>query len=443
MELEDKLNKVGIIGAAGKMGRGIASIVSLMMVCKALENNSLSQCELVLHDIVRDNLKDAKKYLRKQSLRFAEKNIARLRALYESREDLIENGQIVEAFCQDVEDCCWMTTSMSDLKDCEMVFEAAVEKANLKSAILKELTNLCSENMIVMTNTSSIPIAWLEEQCSLKGRIVGFHFYNPPPVQKLVELIFSDNSSDELKSLSESLGKALGKTMVPSRDMAGFIGNGQFIREGLFALTQLKTMAAKTSPSEALIYLDHLTANYLVRPMGIFQLIDYVGIDVFSMIVDVMNEHTAGETLEDEMLSELLEKGVRGGQTAMGTQNAGFFKYDKGKKVEAYNWLTGAYEKIDEASALKKMGGAPDSQPTWKALNRSRDKESVMKQYYADLGSSSSEGAKEAVNYLQQCAKIAQSLVDRGIAEKAEYVDQVMTLGFHHIVGPLFPHCSK
>src|SRR6185295_15214336 len=101
---------------------------------------------------------------------------------------------------------------------------------------------VCPPDAYFLTNTSSIPISALSQSAELGGRLLGYHFYNPPAVQKLVEVITARNTEPALVELGNELGKLLEKTLVPSHDVAGFIGNGHFIREGLFALERFREL---------------------------------------------------------------------------------------------------------------------------------------------------------------------------------------------------------
>ncbi|MCK4819128.1 3-hydroxybutyryl-CoA dehydrogenase, partial [bacterium] len=87
-----------------------------------------------------------------------------------------------------------------------MVFEAIVEDKNVKINILNKLNDMCSTETFYFTNTSSIPIHILDEGVGLDGRIIGFHFYNPPAVQKLAELIPAETTQKELLDISQEIG---------------------------------------------------------------------------------------------------------------------------------------------------------------------------------------------------------------------------------------------
>ncbi len=149
---------------------------------------------------------------------------------------------------------------------------------------------------------------------------MGFHFYNPPAIQKLVELIVTKASQPEMQEFANNYAKALRKIVVPSNDKAGFIGNGHFMRDALYGINLAKDLAADRPLYEAIYMVNKVTQDFLVRPMGIFQLIDYVGIDVVQFIMKVMNPHLADENLHSDLLDQMLELDVRGGQMSNGAQ---------------------------------------------------------------------------------------------------------------------------
>ena len=87
--------------------------------------------------------------------------------------------------------------------------------------------------------------------------------------------------------------------------------------------------------------MNRVSQDWLVRPMGIFQLIDYVGVDVCRFIMKVMTEHIPGETLKDDLLDRMAEAGVAGGQLASGAQKDGILKYEKGRPAGVYDLTNG------------------------------------------------------------------------------------------------------
>lgn len=436
MELNQSINKVAVVGAAGKMGRGISAILLCHMVKHSYETDELPQ--LLLHDLSKDALRGMKPYLRVQCLKVAEKSIQSLREKALETDYLIENQDFIDDFMRRVEDVMQVTTSLQELKDSYLVFEATLETEQIKKDVFSSLANICSKETLFFSNTSSIPIHVLESQSQLQGRIIGFHFYNPPPVQKLLELIPSDNTEEKTIYFSRELAEWLGKTVVQVKDAAGFIGNGQFIREGLEAFKLLEQISDDLEPSERLLALDVITRDWLLRPMGLFQLIDYVGLDVFLMIVEVMESHTKDEDLICLEAKKFLELGIHGGQDHSGLQKDGFFRYEKNVPVAVFDLKSQSYieiKKID-SKVQEFLGQRPGGDLNWKTLVKDRDKKVKCASYLNELKNNKGKGASLASAYYEMCYQISRTLVEKGIASSDEDVTAVMTLGFHHLYGP-------
>jgi hypothetical protein len=117
-----------------------------------------------------------------------------------------------------------------------------------------------------LTNTSSIPIGELDEKAGLEGNVIGFHFYNPPAIQKLMEIIPPKTVNPELAEFANQLAKNLKKVIVLSNDVAGFIGNGFFMRDILYAVQETRKLAEKMPLTEAIYALDKVSRDYLIRP---------------------------------------------------------------------------------------------------------------------------------------------------------------------------------
>ena len=166
-----------------------------------------------------------------------------------------------------------------------MIFDAVPEDLDLKLRLLKKTAGKNRTRPWLFTNTSSIPIDELDAKAGLGGRIMGVHFYNPPAVQKLVELIRAKTTKGEVAEFAELFAKNLRKTVVRSRDRAGFIGNGHFMRDLLHAIGEAERLAGTMPLAEAIYTVNRVSQDFLVRPMGIFQLIDYVGLDVCQRIL--------------------------------------------------------------------------------------------------------------------------------------------------------------
>lgn len=379
-------------------------------------------------------------YLRSQCLKTAEKNIVELRQWYRDDPGLVENGQMVEHYVEDSLATIRLCVAAPGMGEVDHVFEAATERLELKIDLLRAVSAR-SPGAWFYTNTSSIPIAVLAGKSGLGGRLVGFHFYNPPPQQKLLEWIPSGETSPELKEYSRSLAGKLGKVLVESRDVAGFIGNGQFVREGLHALNCLESWKELDAGKRPLA-LQTLTQSWLLRPMGILQLMDYVGLDVVGMIADVMGEYLGDTSFRQPLLEEWLGRGVQGGQHPDGSIKPGFFRYQGMKPVAVYDLKAGTYVDlaVDWQQKLDgELGGLPQGWQPWKNLSLAADRQEKLRAYFRALKASPVIGAKLAWAYHVKCRDIAGRLVADGVAPGAAEVNQVMTLGFQHLAGPLDP----
>jgi len=232
-------------------------------------------------DLDPEALRGLQEYVHSQALKAAEKKRRGPAGGVCRPRELVDNSEIIEDFVRRVDSVVWPSTDLAAARGAHVVFEAIVEKVPVKVDVLKKLNEICDPDAFFFTNTSSVPIGLLDREVGLGGRILGVHFYNPPPVQKLVEVIRAEGTRDDVAAAAQDLGKRLRKTLIPSADVAGFIGNGHFIRDGLHALAEADRLADKYDWPSAVWMVNRVSQEWLLRPMGIFQLIDYVGIDVF------------------------------------------------------------------------------------------------------------------------------------------------------------------
>lgn len=379
-----QIKKVAVIGA-GKMGRGIA-----LLLLKTLD------CRVVVVD-PNPSVREALVPYMKPLLEKAGQHEAL---------SLLEVGKDLEL-----------------VKGSELIFEATFEDLDLKVDLLRKLDQL-SPGAFYFSNTSSIPIGELNSQAGLGGRIIGFHFYNPPPVQKLLEVITYPSISAELAELATELGNKMGKLIVPSADVAGFIGNGHFIREISYACQKTMELARDCSFEEAVYAVDAITRQRLMRPMGIFQLLDYVGHAVCQNIFAVMNHHIPDLNARCQLLDEVGEKS--------------FFKSEKGEVVAVFSPQSQDYISLDEAPWKRErdafIGTAPLS---WKGLSQDETRDAKLEAYFGSLFKDTSAGAEFAKAYLLKSKAIGEELVEAGVAKSVEDVNQVMQTGFAHLYGPV------
>jgi len=440
MTYDERLQKVSVLGAAGKMGSGILLLTAVEMANLSLKpENKGKTFVLNAIDLSEEGLAGLMKYLRVQVRKIAEKKMVWLREVYANRADLIENGQIIDEYIFDVMNVVRPVTTMESAYSSNLIFEAIAENQNLKVKIFSQIDQNNPNKPWFFTNTSSIPIHVLNNEAKLGGRIVGFHFYNPPAVQRLVELITINENSAEIKDFALAYAKSLKKVVVPSNDFAGFIGNGHFMRDSLHGIAEAKKLMKDFSFVESVYMVNKVSQDFLVRPMGIFQLIDYVGIDVVRFIMAVMNPWHKDEDLHSDLLDKLFDMGVKGGQNSDGSQKDGFLKYEKGRPVAIFDIDKKDYVMIGDFATKcdKYLGSLPDSWKPWKAVNFNKKKADILEAYFGDLNNAKTVGASLAKAYNAKSNEIGLGLVERGVGHNNEDVNTVMLTGFFHAYGPI------
>lgn len=440
MNYDERLQKVSVLGAAGKMGSGILLLTAVEMANLSLKpENKGKTFVLNAIDLSEEGLAGLMKYLKVQVRKIAEKKMVWLREAYANRQDLIENGEIVDEYVFDVMNIVRPVTAMEVAYGSNLIFEAIAENQALKVKIFKQIDQNNPNKPWFFTNTSSIPIHVLNEAASLDGRILGFHFYNPPAVQRLVELITTGENSIEMKDFARTYAKNLKKVVVPSNDFAGFIGNGHFMRDALHGIAEAEKLMTDFSFAESVYMINRISQDYLIRPMGIFQLIDYVGVDVVRFIMGVMNPYNEKETLHSPLLDQLFDLGVKGGQNSDGSQKDGFLKYEKGKPVAIYDLQQRTYVPIAQFAEKcdTNLGPLPAAYQQWKSVNFSKKKEELLKAHFESMKDLRTIGGQLAKAYHRRSVDIGKQLVNTGVANSDEDVNTVMLTGFFHAYGPI------
>jgi 3-hydroxyacyl-CoA dehydrogenase len=440
MSYIDRLANVTVLGAAGKMGSGIVLLTALEMADLALDPAQKDR-DFALNavDVSPKALAGLTKYLRDQVLRAAEKKTVALRGVYAGRADLVENEEIIRQYVEDVLALVRPTTRIEAAYGSSLVFEAINENPGLKVKLLSEIKDHNTEDAWFLTNTSSIPISELDAKVGLGGRIIGFHFYNPPAVQKLVELIQAGTTLPELAEFAGQYAKKLRKTVVASSDVAGFIGNGHFMRDALFAIAEAERLGRDGGFVDGVYMVNKVSQEFLIRPMGIFQLVDYVGLDVCRFILGVMDERLPGRGLHSPLVDRLVEMGISGGQFADGSQKDGFLKYERGRPAGVFDPETRAYVPLAEVAARcdERLGPLPASGKPWKGVISMADKAAYLDAYFRELRGLTTLGAELAVSCGRSAKKIGLGLVKDGVARRDEDVNTVMLTGFYHAYGPI------
>lgn len=174
------------------------------------------------------------------------------------------------------------TTSVADLATCDLVIEAIVENVQTKTDLFKELDGLLAPHAIICTNTSSICVIELAAQTQRPDRVAGLHFFNPVPIMKLVEVVRTIATSQEVVDSLFAFAIALGKEPILAKDTTGFVVNRLLIPYLLYAIRVYdEGLASKEDIDKGM----RLGCGY---PMGPLELLDFVGLDTTYYIAQIM-----------------------------------------------------------------------------------------------------------------------------------------------------------
>ncbi len=206
----------------------------------------------------------------------------------------------------------------------QIVIEAVFEDEPLKRETWTKLTEAADADAIFASNTSSISITGLATVTDRPAKFIGLHFFSPVPVMKLIEIIRGLETSDETYAACRTFAEELGKTVIESKDMPGFLVNrmlGPFINEAIFALME-STGTADDIDTGAKLGLNH--------PMGPLELSDFIGNDVMLGVMDVLYRGFGDPKFRAApLLRQMVTAGHLGRKTGRG-----FYTYDeKGNRV--------------------------------------------------------------------------------------------------------------
>jgi 3-hydroxybutyryl-CoA dehydrogenase len=206
----------------------------------------------------------------------------------------------------------------------DIVIEAVFEDESVKRSTWEALTKSADGDAIFASNTSSISITSLATATDRPAKFIGLHFFSPVPVMGLIEIIRGLETDDATYDASKGLAQELGKTVIESKDMPGFLVNrmlGPFINEAVFALME-STGTAEDIDTGAKLGLNH--------PMGPLELSDFIGNDVMLNVMDVLHRGFGDPKFRAApLLRQMVTAGHLGRKTGRG-----FYRYDEsGKKT--------------------------------------------------------------------------------------------------------------
>ena len=209
------------------------------------------------------------------------------------------------------------TRTLTELRDCSLVVEAATERLAVKQEIFRGLDALLGPEAILATNTSSISITKLAAGTTRPDRVIGMHFFNPVPVMALVEVIRGLQTSDATYATVRELALAAGKTPVEVNDAAGFVSNRvlmPLLNEAMFAVME------GVATAEAV---DEIFRLGMAHPMGPLTLADFIGLDVCLDIMRVLEDGLGDPKYRPcPLLVRMVDAGWLGRKSGRG-----FYKY--------------------------------------------------------------------------------------------------------------------
>lgn len=211
------------------------------------------------------------------------------------------------------------TTTLEDLRESDLVIEAALELIDVKKEVFAALDRVCRPETILASNTSSLPIVEMAAVTKRPDKVAGLHFFNPVAVMQLVEIVRAITTSEETVATLRDFAKRLGKRGVVCKDTPGFIVNRLMVPYLLGAIRALEQGVA--TPEE----IDDAVKLGLRHPMGPFELLDYTGLDINLHVANVFyDEFKDPNMAPPPLLRRMVAAGHLGKKTGRG-----FYEYDE------------------------------------------------------------------------------------------------------------------
>ena len=242
-----------------------------------------------------------------------------LKAIEKSLSKAVERGKLEEAARDEVLGRIHGTVDRGDLADVDLVIEAVTEDLDVKQEVFRSLDEIVKPDVVLGTNTSTLPIAEMAAVTSRADKVLGMHFFNPPPVMKLLEVIRGLSTSDETMAFARAFGERIGKVTVVSKDRAGFIVNFLLIPFLNSAVQMLDDGVATREDIDTAVKLG------LGHPMGPLELVDLIGLDTA-----VHASNTLYDEFKDPIYSPptLLKRLVAAGHLGR-KSGRGFYDYER------------------------------------------------------------------------------------------------------------------
>ena len=305
------INQITVVGS-GVMGHGIAQI------------SAMAGYEVVIRDIQQSFLDKAMEKINWSVNKLAEKK----------KINQTEAEKIISRIHTIVD-------IQQSLKNSELIIEAVPEDLRLKHKVYQELDKYADKDVIFGSNTSTLPISEISSFTSRPNRFIGLHFFNPPQLMKLVEVIPGDKTDKQITDLVINFVSKIGKIpILCKKDVPGFIVNRIFIplvHEAMYSLDRSKS---------SLVEVDSASKYKMALPMGIFELADYTGLDVIHKATNEMYSRDKKVVFPHPKIQELFENKELGQKTGKG-----FYLY-QGDNYERIQLTEELAEKFDPISLV-------------------------------------------------------------------------------------------
>jgi 3-hydroxybutyryl-CoA dehydrogenase len=281
------IEKVAVLGG-GLMGSGIA------------ESTAVAGLSVIVRDVDATAIGGARRRIEK-SLGAA-----------------VERGKVGEAAAAEILNRIAYTDELEDIADADLVVEAVPENAELKANILAQVAGIVSEETLISSNTSSIPIAQLAAGLPRPERVLGLHFFSPVPVMRLVEVVTALDTSEETVEAAKDFAERIGKRALVTKDRSGFIVNMLLVPYLMAAVRMYEEGFASAED------IDEGMKLGCGHPMGPLALADFIGLDVLYAIGDSLyEEFKQTEYAPPPLLKRLVASGRIGRKANRGIYNYG------------------------------------------------------------------------------------------------------------------------
>lgn len=288
------INQMAIVGA-GVMGTGIAQIAAQAGIRVMLFDNREGAAQAA-----RDNLA-------------------------QTLDKLVSKGKIASSDAQLTLEHLQVATCLAELKNVDLVVEAIIERLDAKQALLAELEAVVAADCILATNTSSLSVTSIARECRHPERVAGFHFFNPVPLMKVVEVIDGLASDPQVGDCLQALAARMGHHGIRAKDTPGFIINHAGRAYSTEALQILKESVAE--PAE----IDRILREGMGFRMGPLELFDLTALDVSHPVIEsIYNQFYQEPRYRPAALTrQMLEAGYVGRKVGRG-----FYRYAKGQMID-------------------------------------------------------------------------------------------------------------